>query len=357
LRVRNFCCTFAAKMTSTFYTDLYRWYERNKRTLPWRETEDPYLIWLSEIILQQTRVAQGLEYYMRFVKAFPRVEDLAQADEDRVLRLWQGLGYYSRARHLKQAAEMIGRTDRFPRTYEELIALPGVGEYTAGAILGFAYNQPYIAMDGNVYRVLSRLRDIAEPFDTSRGKKLFREVGYELLDRTQPRLYNSAIMEFGALYCTEQSPNCEHCPLAVYCMAKEHGHVELLPVRKPRPQLRNRYLNYTIYICRPTLQSSILNLNSPIITLLHQRQEQDIWMHLWEFPLQEQTAPWTTPVRQGEIELTHILSHQRLHARYIIKEVSELPQIPECISIAWHELDQYALSRLTLKALEKIAGL
>ena len=180
---------------SLIYSRLYEWYDLNRRALPWRETEDPYAIWLSEIILQQTRVLQGLEYYRRFLARWPSVEDLAAADEAEVLREWQGLGYYSRARNLHKAAQMIVEKGwlPFPNTFEDLRALPGVGEYTAGAIASFAYNLPYPAMDGNVYRVVARLMDIDEAFDTTAGKKLFHQKIEELLDRENPRLFNSAI--------------------------------------------------------------------------------------------------------------------------------------------------------------------
>ncbi|MBR2266602.1 MAG: A/G-specific adenine glycosylase, partial [Paludibacteraceae bacterium] len=209
-----------------FYKSLYEWYERNHRDLPWRETEDGYRIWLSEVILQQTRVAQGLDYYHRFVNRWPDVVALASASEDEVLREWQGLGYYSRARNLHKAAQMVverGWTP-FPTRFEDIRQLPGVGDYTAGAISSFAYNQPFPAMDGNVYRVVARLLDIDEPFDTTAGKKLFRSRIEELLDRDHPRLFNSAIMEFGALYCTpvlEQS--CAHCCLQAFCKGYEHN--------------------------------------------------------------------------------------------------------------------------------------
>ena len=222
-------------LNSLFYSHLYAWYEANHRVLPWRDTQDPYAIWLSEIILQQTRVAQGMEYYMRFLARWPRIEDLANAQEEEVLREWQGLGYYSRARNLHKAAQVIVETQKpqvesgkqngyfFPRTFEEIRSLPGIGEYTSGAIASFAYNLPYPAMDGNVYRVLARLLDIDEPFDTTAGKKLFHREIEQLLDRNNPRLFNSAIMEFGALYCTPvltQSSNspCPECPIKDFCL-------------------------------------------------------------------------------------------------------------------------------------------
>ena len=354
-----------------FYQLLYNWYEINHRILPWRETSDPYRIWLSEIILQQTRVVQGLEYYHRFVNTYPTVESLAAADEDEVLRLWQGLGYYSRARNLHKAARMIvhqpymaDASVRFPATFDALRALPGVGDYTAGAIASFAYDLPYPALDGNVYRVLARLFDCDEAFDTSAGKKHFHQLAEELLDREHPRMFNSAIMEFGALHCLPQSPDCANCPIQIYCRAYAAGTVELLPVRKPRPTLRDRWFSYTIYIYSG--QKSAVSNQQSVYTLIHQRKEKDIWQHLYEFPLIEHAteAEWKE-YQQSAIShqpsavralppITHILSHQRLHARFFVVPVAELPAIPDTLSVAWEALDDYALSRLTLKALESV---
>lgn len=335
-----------------FYNHLYNWYESNHRVLPWRETEDGYAIWLSEIILQQTRVAQGLDYYMRFIHRWPTVEDLAAADEAEVLREWQGLGYYSRARNLHKAAKLIvesrearaeSREAIFPRTFEEIRALPGVGDYTAGAIASFAYNQPYPAMDGNVYRVIARLLDIDEAFDTSAGKKLFHRKIEELLDRENPRLFNSAIMEFGALYCTPVlGDNCTSCPLQEFCLGYAHHTAELLPVRKPRPKVRDRWFTYHIYLCGDQ-------------TLIQRREAKDIWYHLYEFPCTESDGPEDERMK-GErgIELTHVLSHQKIHARFIVHKVQKMPALPGTICIRWEELNDYALSRLTLRALDTI---
>lgn len=347
-----------------FYTSLYRWYDVHHRILPWRETDDPYKIWLSEVILQQTRVSQGMDYYHRFVSAFPTVADLAAADEDEVLRLWQGLGYYSRARNLHKAARLIaesyhsdsGNHHAFPATFRELCALPGVGDYTAGAIASFAYNQPYPALDGNVYRVLSRLFDCDIPFDTSAGKRHFHSLAEEILDREHPRLFNSAIMEFGALYCLPVSPDCDHCPLQVFCRAFEAGTAALLPVRKQRPTLKERWFTYIIY------------LTPARTTLIRQRTDKDIWHHLYEFPLVEHSseAEWQAYKPQAgsqrsaadsKMVFTHILSHQRLHAQFVMVPVNELPTLPCTLQVTWEELDKYALSRLTLKALDTLRTL
>ena len=369
---------------------LIYWYEQNHRILPWRETDDPYKIWISEIILQQTRVAQGMEYYHRLITRFPDIQSLADAEEDEVLLYWQGLGYYSRARNLHKAAQLMKNHEIFKlnndninnlrgnqlsaalnghsseQIFAALRSMPGVGDYTAGAIASFAFNLPYPALDGNVYRVLSRLYDCEITFDTTQGKKHFRQLAEDLLDRERPRLFNSAIMELGALHCVPTAPDCSTCPLNTWCKALDNNTVELLPVRKPRPKVRDRYLEYTIYI---TPEKT---------TLIHQRKGNDIWKHLWEFVettsvdfkndnidnlrgnqlpavLQRNTSELLNPYKV--IEITHVLSHQKLHARFVIKKVSELPEIPDSLVVHLSDLDNYAFSRLTLKAIEQLSAL
>ena len=378
---------------------LIDWYEMNHRILPWRETDDPYKIWISEIILQQTRVAQGMEYYHRLITRFPDIQSLADAEEDEVLLYWQGLGYYSRARNLHKAAQLMKNHEIFElnkdninnlrgnqlpaalqgktsepsellnseQIFSALRSMPGVGDYTAGAIASFAFNLPYPALDGNVYRVLSRLYDCEIAFDTTQGKKHFRKLAEELLDRERARLFNSAIMELGALVCLPTKPMCDECPLRTWCKALANNTVELLPVRKPRPKVRDRYLEYTIYI---TPEKT---------TLIHQRKGNDIWKHLWEFvettnvnslindninnlrgnqlpaALQRNTSELSELLNPYKvIEITHVLSHQKLHARFIIKNVPELPAIPDTLVVKLSELDNYAFSRLTLNAIEKL---
>jgi len=351
--------------TGLLHNKLIDWYEVNHRILPWRETDDPYKIWISEIILQQTRVAQGMEYYMRFVDRFPDVESLANAAEDEVLLYWQGLGYYSRARNLHKAAQLMKNHEIFHQAkgekesdkatrlkarcediFSALRSMPGIGDYTAGAIASFAFNFPYPALDGNVYRVLSRLYDCEIAFDTTQGKKHFRQLAEELLDRERPRLFNSAIMELGALHCVPTAPDCQTCPLNTWCKALANNTVELLPVRKPRPKVRDRYLEYTIYI---TPEKT---------TLIHQRKGNDIWKHLWEFVCVERTgeeAIRRKAIGEKILELTHVLSHQKLHVRFVITNVSELPEIPDTLVVSLSDLDNYAFSRLTLKAIEFLA--
>ena len=344
------------------YKELEEWYEVNHRILPWRETEDPYKIWISEIILQQTRVAQGMEYYHRLITRFPDIQSLANAHEDEVLLYWQGLGYYSRARNMHKAAQLmkdheifhqamrlLGDKARGEEIFSALKSMPGVGDYTAGAIASFAFDLPYPALDGNVYRVLSRLYDCEIAFDTTQGKKHFRKLAEDLLDRERPRLFNSAIMELGALVCLPTKPMCDECPLRTWCKALANNTVELLPVRKPRAKVRDRYLQYTIYISPENK------------TLIHQRKGNDIWKHLYEFPVQEihsledAHSGFSLKFRGRKfLELTHVLSHQKLHAWFVIKNVSELPEIPDTLVVSLSELDSYAFSRLTLNAIEKL---
>ena len=345
------------------YNNLYQWYDTNHRILPWRETQDPYKIWISEIILQQTRVAQGIHYYYRFIDRFPDIQTLADATEDEVLLYWQGLGYYSRARNIHKAAQMMRDHEIFHQTKGEttpnkaiilktdneyiftaLRSMPGVGDYTAGAIASFAFNMPYPALDGNVYRVLSRLYDCEVAFDTTQGKKHFRKLAEDLLDREQPRLFNSAIMEVGALICMPTKPMCNECPLRTWCKALTNNTIELLPVRKPRAKVKDRYLEYTIYISPENK------------TLIHQRKGNDIWKHLWEFPLEDlRIKNFESRSKDNKtLELTHVLSHQKLHVRFVIKNVSELPAIPDTLVVSLNDLDNYAFSRLTLKAMEKL---
>lgn len=254
---------------SEFADKLIGWYEEHKRDLPWRNTKDPYRIWISEIILQQTRVAQGYDYYLRFMELFPDAYALANASEDEVMKAWQGLGYYSRARNLHEAARTIAGRGGFPTTYEEVRALKGVGDYTAAAICSFAYDMPCAVVDGNVYRVLSRWMGVDTPIDSTAGKKLFSKLADELLDKHRPALYNQAIMDFGALQCTPAQPDCLSCPLAGSCAALQQGRVSELPVKQHRTKVTNRYFNY-IYV------------RTGGCTWIRKRSGNDIWKNLYE---------------------------------------------------------------------------
>src|ERR1043165_6651460 len=256
-----------------FSGKIMTWYEQNKRDLPWRNTRDPYLIWLSEVILQQTRVDQGMAYYHKFAEAFPTVKDLAKADSDKVMKLWQGLGYYSRARNLHAAAKMVAGKYKgvFPASYEGIKELKGVGDYTAAAIASFAFKLPHAVVDGNVYRVLSRVFGIETPIDSTQGKKEFNKLANELLDISNPADHNQAVMEFGSQFCKPVNPDCKSCFFNTKCFAFKHSKVPELPVKSKKTKVRSRYLNYFI----------IVDKNGSIF--VHKRQKKDIWEGLYEF--------------------------------------------------------------------------
>ena len=258
---------------------LLDWYRQNKRDLPWRNINDPYKIWLSEIILQQTQVVQGLPYYQKFINAYPDVNSLAAASEQEVLNLWQGLGYYSRARNLHYTAKDIVNNSQgvFPKSYKELLKLKGVGDYTAAAIASFCYNEPVAVLDGNVYRVLSRFFGIDTPINTTEGKKLFKNLAQQNLDTLQPALYNQAIMEFGALQCTPAQPKCDICPLANDCIAYQTGQIAKLPVKLSKLKIKKRYLHYFL-----------VEWEGQII--LEKREGKGIWQNLYQLPLIETTG-------------------------------------------------------------------
>lgn len=340
------------------------WYAVNKRELPWRQIKDPYKIWISEIILQQTRVNQGLDYYIRFIKRFPDVKSLAESDEQEVLKYWQGLGYYSRARNLHKAAKIIQNhfNGTFPNNYKEIISLPGIGEYTAAAISSFAFNLPFAAVDGNIFRVLSRLTGDDTPIDTSSGKKLFTETAQNLLDKSEPGIHNQAIMEFGALQCTPSSPNCTSCPLQIFCVAYKQKTTALLPVKKGKTKVTTRYFNY-------------LFIKKDKFTYLQKRTGKDIWMNLYEFPLIEtdksidfegllKHESFVTLFDGVKIRIEnkiiykkHILSHRIIYAVfYTININSENENLRRFEKIMISELEHYPTSRLTELFLEEITA-
>lgn len=332
---------------------LLDWYAREGRDLPWRRTRDPYRIWLSEVILQQTRVAQGTEYYLRFTERFPDVASLAAAPEDEVLKLWQGLGYYSRARNLHAAARQVVERfgGRFPVALEEVRSLRGVGDYTAAAICSAAYDAPCAVVDGNVYRVLARLFDLDAPIDSTAGKRAFAELAQSQLDTAHPGRYNQAIMDFGALRCIPSSPRCEACPLAGRCLALAAGTVAARPVKQGKTRVRDRWFNY-------------LHVSSGDRTLLRRREGRDIWQGLYEFPLIETEGPAELPelVRLPQfrellgdapwhlvrsIPLSkHQLSHQTLHAVVHRIETTSLTPAAAAMAVPTAALGDYAVPRL-----------
>ena len=346
------------------FSPLLTWYQQNGRDLPWRHTQDPYKIWLSEIILQQTRVEQGLAYYLRFTEAFPTVNALAAANEDEVLRLWQGLGYYSRARNLHEAARQIVRLGAFPTSYTEIRKLKGIGDYTAAAIASFAYGLPHAVVDGNVYRVLSRVFAISTPIDSSEGKHQFARLAQELLPPKHAALHNQAIMDLGALICTPRSPQCAACPLNNICIAHTEHSPEDFPVKTKHTQVRTRFFTYII----ATDGTNIL---------LHRRSKGDIWQGLYEPILLETEQPlhvsdfFNHPLLKSlpstDITLTplvadmsHKLSHQNLRTwAYLLRTSAPLTSetIPTYASIPIIDLNNYALPRLITRILEQTEAL
>ncbi len=330
-----------------FHLLIADWYRQNKRALPWRNTDNGYLIWLSEIILQQTRVDQGLAYYERFAERFPDVRDLAAADEQEVLKLWQGLGYYSRARNLHSAARYImeHHNGDFPRSYSEIRALKGVGDYTAAAISSFAFALPYAAVDGNVYRVLSRYRDIDLPIDSTEGKRFFAELAQELLPKDAPGLHNQAIMEFGALQCVPVKPDCSVCPLQHDCLAFQNGTAHLRPVKQGKTRVRKRYFNYLL-------------IREGDRILLEKRSGKDVWQNLFQLPLIEteeapdentselQTPEGTIAVKTRREQYRHILSHQHIFARFFDIGNISYPLKDNQVWIKPDELENYPVPRL-----------
>ncbi len=344
---------------------LREWYQINKRDLPWRNSTDPYIIWISEIMLQQTRVAQGYDYFLRFTDRFPDVKSLAEAPEDEVLKYWEGLGYYSRARNLHAAAKRI-MTDfngQFPEKYEEVLSLKGVGEYTAAAILSFVWNQPYAVVDGNVYRVLSRLFGLATPIDTGKGKKEFYDLAARVMDDRHAGEHNQAIMEFGALHCVPRNPDCVSCIFVDNCLAHASGQVASLPFKQGKTKVRPRYFHY-------------FHIIDGDDTYLHKRPPGDIWQGLYEFPLIETASPMdfadlerSSAFRElfsgsegMEIDcalsgIKHILSHQTLNSSFYRVSLQKTGEkIASYKRIPSENLNDYAIPRLLHIYLEKIEG-
>ena len=319
-----------------FSKTLINWYLKSKRDLPWRETTNPYNIWLSEIMLQQTRIEQGLPYYKKFIEEFPSVFDLADASQDKVMKLWQGLGYYSRARNLHATAKHVAYelNGKFPEDYKGLLKLKGVGDYTASAIASISYNEPVAVVDGNVYRVLSRYFNIDTPINSTDGVKEFKALAMELLDKKEPSNFNQALMEFGALQCKPKNPLCESCPFNNSCLALKESRIGDLPVKIKKGKIKDRYFNYLVF-------SSEENK-----TLLQQRKGRGIWHGLYEFPLIETAGDileakmieeniefqQLTEAKNVSVSLyndqaiVHKLSHQHIYARFWLVEAKKLPQ-------------------------------
>lgn len=343
-----------------FTKTLTHWYSIFKRKLPWRETKNPYYIWLSEIILQQTQVKQGLPYYEAFVSNFSTVFDLANAKEKQVLKLWQGLGYYSRARNLHNAAQYIVNElqGEFPKTYKDLLALKGVGDYTASAIASICFNEPTAVVDGNVYRVLSRYYGIATPINSTAGIKYFKTLAQSLLPHTKIGDYNQAIMEFGAVQCKPKNPICNECPLQGSCIALAQKKIELLPVKINKTKISKKHFNFLVFVSEDKK------------TLLEQRTTKGIWQNLYQFPLIETQKPLTQKQFENNTEIkallnktkhdfslynnkdiVHKLSHQHLHTKFWILTVDKLPQKGVSIS----KIHEYPVPILISKFIDEFS--
>lgn len=317
-----------------FSSVLIQWYLANKRSLPWRKTKEPYHVWLSEIILQQTRVDQGLPYYMKFSETFPTVYELAIAPEEEVLKMWQGLGYYSRARNMHSAAKYV--VDQlngvFPNSYKELLKLKGVGDYTASAIASICFNEPVAVVDGNVFRVLARIYGIDTPINSTEGKRIFKSLAEKLLAGSNPSDFNQGLMEFGALQCKPQKPECGSCPFAQECVALNQGLINSLPVKLKKQSIKTRYFNYLVFISEEEE------------TILQQRRGKGIWQGLYEFPLVEtveevqESLLVEEPLFQNyssisnpeirlfnEVPIVHKLSHQHIHTKFWILNCESIP--------------------------------
>jgi A/G-specific adenine glycosylase len=338
------------------------WYRNNKRDLPWRRTKDPYRIWVSEIILQQTRIDQGIGYYRRFIQKFKDVAELARADEEDILKLWQGLGYYSRARNMHAAArDIVSRYHgKFPGSYEEILKLKGIGEYTAAAIASLAFDLPYPVVEGNVLRFFARYFGFADPVDSVYGKKKIYRKALQFLDASQPGTYNQAIMEFGALQCRPGKPDCLKCPLREGCYAFQTGNVEKLPVKSKVQKPRKRYFHYLVFIIRKNKGNCIY---------LRKRESNDIWRNLYDFPLIETDGPvsleklietneWKQLILRSKFHFRkrselykHILSHQIILARFYFIEIPVKLKSP-FLMIPIKDLNKYPVPRLIDRVLK-----
>lgn len=340
--------------------NLLHWYTINKRALPWRENNSPYSVWLAEIIMQQTRISQGLPYYLRFVENYPTVVHLAQAHEDEILKLWQGLGYYSRARNMHEAAKTIvdQHQGHFPESYSELLKLKGVGEYTAAAIASISFNLPHAVIDGNVYRVLSRLFAISTPINSTEGKNAFKQLANQLIDRESPGDYNQAIMDFGAMQCKPTQPDCPNCPFSNSCQAFLLNQANRFPVKEAKQKIRHRYFNYLL-------------IEQGENICLNKRTGNDIWKNLFEFPLIEMNRKTEINeladqlmelIRSQNMEIgeitswqKQILSHQHIHYRFIrlrITAKSELP--PQFMKVNKKDIYKFAVPKPIERELERL---
>ncbi|MCQ6960335.1 A/G-specific adenine glycosylase [Mucilaginibacter aquariorum] len=331
-----------------FSAELISWYDDNKRDLPWRNTTDAYIIWLSEIILQQTRVEQGMPYFYRFLEKYPTVTAFAAAHEDEILRLWQGLGYYSRGRNMLKTAQLVQEKYNgvFPTRYDELIKLKGIGEYTAAAISSFAANEVRAVVDGNVYRVLARYFGVDEPINSPKGKKMFQKIADDVLDKARPAMHNQAVMEFGAMLCKPKNPACGICPVRLDCTAFKTNATTYLPVKTNKVKVRERFFNYML-------------ISDGEKILMNKRDESDIWANMYDLPLIETTEliepaellklpqmhifGQNIVLKENSAIIKHVLTHQNLYIRFLI-----LKDFPEKLQGNWFYTDVTNLKNLAL---------
>ncbi|MCJ8292234.1 MAG: A/G-specific adenine glycosylase [Crocinitomicaceae bacterium] len=332
-----------------FHLLIADWYRQNHRELPWRDTKNPYFIWLSEIIMQQTRIEQGLNYYLKFTNAYPTIQNLANASEQDVLNNWQGLGYYSRARNLHFSAKFVVNelNGKFPATYNEIMQLKGVGTYTAAAVASFAYNERCAVVDGNVYRFLSRLFDIATPIDSTQGKKEFQLLADELIKKADPGTHNQAMMEMGSLICSPK-PDCEACPVQVHCLAIKNKTISERPIKSKKTKVRDRYFHYLVHSFDGK-------------TIITKRTEKGIWQNMYQFPLIETESAETPGAISNEISFSsevqkHILSHQRIFA--VFHQINNAPKTLDSdhLEINKVEIQDYPLPRIIDRYLEDTAN-
>ncbi len=337
-----------------FFDLLHEWYANNKRSLPWRSCNDPYKIWLSEVILQQTRIDQGTSYYLKFIDHYPNVQALASATEDDVLKDWQGLGYYSRARNLHSTAKhvVVELDGEFPQSYSDLLKLKGVGKYTAAAIASFCFDEVVPAVDGNVYRVLTRIFGIETPIDTSKGAKEIEALAWDIINKDDPATYNQAMMEFGALHCTPKAPKCKSCPFENQCIAYKTNKTDLIPIKSKKIKQRDRFFNYLV-------------ITHNHHTYLNKRITKGIWQNLYDFPLIETSKPLNpeelfdhnqfkelfkgsnATLTEQSLTFKHVLSHQIIRAVFWeIKLDDENQILDKYLRTSFTDFSRYAVPRL-----------
>jgi A/G-specific adenine glycosylase len=340
---------------------LKTWYLQNKRDLPWRNTCNPYHIWVSEVILQQTRIAQGLPYYEKFIGTFPDIEALAYTPEEKLLKIWQGLGYYSRARNLQKGARLI--MDKYhgklPGNYNDLLSVYGIGDYTASAIASIAFNLPHAVVDGNVSRVISRIYGVFEPINQQDGKRKIQDIANSILDNEEPGIHNQAVMEFGALLCTPLNPGCEVCPLKNSCFAFKNNKVKELPIKSPKMEVQQRYFYYLVIV-------------SDNQVLIKKRSKNDIWRGLYEFPLIESKEKVSIEdflegnnfiskfsdtsfiIKDQPVYYLHKLTHRSINTWFVNVNVEKFPDLlyNTCDKVSIEKISDYPVSRLIHKYLE-----